>query len=171
MESVEARASGYWYGDEPRDRTGVDALNALRRYRSAESEMRRRTRTALRLNETDMLALRYVVNAARDDRDVSSKDLAGYLGISSASTTVLVDRLVASGHMNRSKHPRDGRAVVLTVTPNTHQEMRTAFGDMHIRMMDVARGLSSHDAGVVSAFLDSMTEAVNAPVDGGNIAR
>jgi DNA-binding MarR family transcriptional regulator len=161
MESTEARASGYWYGDAPEARTGVDALNALRQYRAAESKMRRRARAALRMNETDMLALRFLVNAERDDRAVSPKDLASYLGISSASTTVLVDRLVASGHVSRSPHPRDGRAVVLTVTDDAHGSMRDTFGEMHRRMMDVARGLDPHEAEIVTAFLQRMSAAVS----------
>jgi DNA-binding MarR family transcriptional regulator len=161
MDSSEARASGYWYGDDPEVRTGVDALNALRRYRVAEAAMRRRTRTALRLNETDMTALRFIVNAERDSREVSPKDLAHHLGISSASTTVLVDRLVASGHISRSKHPRDGRAVVLASTPTTHDDMRKIFGDMHGRMMAVARQLDAHEALIVTSFLDQMRAAVS----------
>lgn len=161
MESSEARASGYWYGDDPKVRTGVDALNALRKYRVAEMAMRRRTRAAMRVNETDMTALRFIVNAERDTRAVSPKDLAVHLGISSASTTVLVDRLVASGHLNRSKHPSDGRAVVLTATPTTHADMREAFGDMHGRMMAVARHLDPDEATIVTAFLEQMSEAVS----------
>lgn len=161
MESAEVRASGYWYGDATELKTGVDALNALRRYRVAEMAMRRRTRAALRLNETDITALRFVVNAERDSRAVSPKDLAGHLGISSASTTVLVDRLVASGHLSRTKHPSDGRAVVLVATPMTHSDMGEVFGDMHHRMMAVARSLDPAEATVITAFLERMSDAVS----------
>jgi len=161
MESSEARASGYWYGNDPEAKTGVDALNALRRYRVAETAMRRRTRSALRMNETDMMALRFIVNAEREARAVSPKDLAVYLGISSASTTVLVDRLVASGHLSRAKHPSDGRAVVLAVTPTTHADMQETFGDMHRRMMAVARQLDAHEATIVTSFLEQMSHAVS----------
>ena len=161
MESSEARASGYWYGNDPEAKTGVDALNALRRYRVAETAMRRRTRSALRMNETDMMALRFIVNAEREARAVSPKDLAAYLGISSASTTVLVDRLVASGHLSRAKHPSDGRAVVLAVTPTTHADMQETFGDMHRRMMAVARQLDAHEATIVTSFLEQMSHAVS----------
>ncbi|WP_374946375.1 MarR family winged helix-turn-helix transcriptional regulator [Agreia sp.] len=161
MESSEARASGYWYGDDPAARTGVDALNALRRYRAAETEMRRRTRAALRLNETDMMALRFIINAERDARAVSPKDLAAHLGISSASTTVLVDRLVASAHLSRAKHPNDGRGVVLTATPTAHADMRETFGDLHGRMMAVASRLGPLEAGIVATFLDQMSDAVS----------
>jgi DNA-binding MarR family transcriptional regulator len=161
MDSSEVRASGYWYGDDPEGRTGVDALNALRRYRVAEMSMRRRTRSAMRVNETDMAALRFIVNAERDSRTVSPKDLAVYLGISSASTTVLVDRLVASGHLSRARHPSDGRAVVLAVTPTTHADLRETFGDLHGRMIAVARQLNPQEAQVVTAFLEQMRTAVS----------
>jgi DNA-binding MarR family transcriptional regulator len=161
MDSSEVRASGYWYGDDPTVRTGVDALNALRRYRVAETAMRRRTRSAMRLNETDVTALRFVVNAERDARAVSPKDLAVHLGISSASTTVLVDRLVGSGHLTRGRHPRDGRAVVLTATATAHADMRKTFSDLHRRMMAVAGDLDPHEAAVVTSFLERMSDAVS----------
>jgi DNA-binding MarR family transcriptional regulator len=161
MESSEARASGYWYGDDPQVRTGVDALNALRRYRAAESAMRRRTRSMLRLNETDMRAMRFIVSAERDTRAVSPKDLAVHLGISSASTTVLIDRLVASGHISRARHPSDGRGVVLTATATAHTDIRATFGDLHTRMMAVARRLDPNEAAIVTSFLEQMADVVS----------
>jgi DNA-binding MarR family transcriptional regulator len=161
MDAAHATSSGYWYGGEERARIGVDALNALRRYRVAESAMRKRMRAAMRMNETDMLAVRFLVNAATADRQVSPKDLANHLGISSASTTVLIDRLVSSGHMQRAPHPSDGRGVLISVTPGTHAELRENFGDMHQRMMAVADELTPDEAEVVTTFLERMIVAVS----------
>jgi DNA-binding MarR family transcriptional regulator len=160
MDAVRATSSGYWYGSDQRVRVGVDALNALRRYRVAESAMRKRTRDAMRMNETDMLAVRFLVNAASADRQVSPKDMAAHLGISSASTTVLIDRLVSMGHVQRAPHPSDGRGVLITVTPGAHGKLRETFGDMHRRMMEVANELTPQEADIVTAFLERMSAAV-----------
>lgn len=160
MDAAHAASSGYWYGSDQRARASVDTLNALRRYRVAETAMRKRTRAAMSMNETDMLAVRFLVNAATAGRQVSPKDLASHLGISSASTTVLIDRLVSLGHVQRAAHPSDGRGVVISVTPGAHGALSETFGDMHHRMMEVANGLTPEEAEVVIAFLEKMSAAV-----------
>jgi DNA-binding MarR family transcriptional regulator len=154
-------ASGYWYPDAPRS-SGVDVLNALRRYRAAETAMRRRTRDSMGMGETDLLAVRFLLQAQRAGRSVSPKDLAAYLKISSASTTILVDRLVKSGHVRRDPHPTDRRALVITPTSDTDAEVRATLGRMHTRMMEIAEGLSPDEATVVTRFLDGVRDAVDA---------
>jgi DNA-binding MarR family transcriptional regulator len=165
MPSPETEArSGYWYVD-PDDGgtagvTGVDVLNALRTYRAAEAEMRRRTRESMGMGETDLLALRYLLQSQRRGLLVTPKDLAARLGISSASVTVLIDRLVASGHLERRPHPTDGRSKVIVTTASSDDEVRATLGAMHRRMIDVADRLSKKDAAVVARFLEEMTESV-----------
>ena len=154
-------ASGYWFPDDDATQRGVAVLNALRRYRSAETAMRRRTRDSMGMGETDLLAVRYLLQAQRAGRIVKPKDLAEYLKISSASTTVLVDRLVRSNHVRRDPHPTDRRALVITPTTETDDEVRATLGIMHRRMMSIAEGLPADDARVVAVFLERMREAVD----------
>jgi len=111
-------ASGYWFPDDDATQRGVAVLNALRRYRAAETAMRRRTRDSMGMGETDLLAVRYLLQAQRAGRIVKPKDLAAYLKISSASTTILIDRLVKSNHVRRDPHPTDRRAVLVELTPS-----------------------------------------------------
>ncbi|MFK4641051.1 hypothetical protein ABIA52_003940 [Paenarthrobacter histidinolovorans] len=69
--SDKSERQGYWYELESRKQMGaVDVLNALRDYRTAEAEMRRRTRTSMGMGETDLLALRYLLEAERAGREV-----------------------------------------------------------------------------------------------------
>lgn len=158
--------SGYWYGQTAE---GMDVLNALRDYRAAETAMRRRTRSAMGMNETDLQALRYLFEAQQDGHEVSPKELAAKLGISSASTTTLVDRLARSGHVRRKPHPKDRRALVLEATTESDCEVRQTMGDMHRRMMAVAATLSPEDAAVVVGFLTRMRQAVDT-IDAGRSA-
>lgn len=152
-------ASGYWYPDGA-DR-GVEVLEALRRYRAAEAAMRRRTRDSMGMGETDLLAIRFLLHAQRTGRDVSPKDLAVRLGISSASTTVLVDRLVTSGHVERRPHPTDRRALVIVPTGLSDSEVRATLGAMHDRMMRVAESLQPEEAAVVIDFFERMRIVVD----------
>ena len=155
------RDSGYWYPSEDEVWGGVDVLNALRRYRAAEVAMRRRTRSSMGMGETDLAALRFLLEAQARDRSVSPKQLAVHLGISSASTTTLVDRLVRSGHVERTRHASDGRAIILKATETSDSEVRSTMGEMHKRMIEVTGDLPPADAAVISAFLERMTSAID----------
>ncbi|MFF1831267.1 MarR family winged helix-turn-helix transcriptional regulator [Paenarthrobacter sp. NPDC058040] len=148
---------GYWYG---RESAAVDVLNALRDYRSAEAAMRRRTGSSMGMGETDLLALRYLLENERVGRDVGPKELATRLGITSASMTSLVDRLVKSGYVVREPHPTDRRALVLRPTEGSDQEVRKTLSGMHRRMLEVASSLSRGESLVVVDFLRRIREAI-----------
>ncbi|NJC20964.1 DNA-binding MarR family transcriptional regulator [Arthrobacter pigmenti] len=150
--------SGYWYEGGV---GAVGVLNALRDYRAAEAAMRRRTRSSMGMGETDLLALRYLLEAQKAGRQVTPKELSIRLGISSASTTTLIDRLAKTGHVVRKPHPKDRRALILEATRNSDCEVRATLGEMHKRMKDVADSLSEEEAAVVVGFLSRMREAVD----------
>lgn len=153
-------ASGYWYEAADAER-GVRVLNALRRYRAAESEMRRRTRTSMKMGETDLEAIRFLLRAQRRDEPVSAKDLADHLGITTASTSVLINRLVASGHLERHPHPTDRRGVLITTTGSSDVEVRATLDGMHARMITIAESLDPDSGAVITAFLERMTTALD----------
>lgn len=152
--------SGYWYGRHGQLDDSAAILKSLRDYRSAETAVRRSTRDSMGMGETDILALRYLLRAQAAGRAVVPKDLSQFLGITSASTTSLIDRLVASGHVRREAHPTDRRSVVVVPTVETDKEVRVTLGAMHRRMLTVAESLTPDEARVVIAFLQRMTQAL-----------
>jgi DNA-binding MarR family transcriptional regulator len=154
--------TGYWYKQDTEHKAqAVRILNALRDYRAAESAMRRRTRDAMSMGETDLLALRYLLEAESRGQQLSPKDLAVRLGITSASMTSLIDRLVRSGHVRREPHPTDRRALVLRPTPGSDDEVRKTLGAMHERMISAAGNLSKDEADTVIRFLENIRAAVD----------
>lgn len=153
---------GYWYPPSREHRsTAVSVLNALREYRASESAMRRRTRSSMEMGESDLLALRLLLEAERSGAAVQPKELAARLGMTSASMTALVDRLVSSGHITREPHPTDRRAVILKPTAGADAEVRHTLGNMHARMLEVAESLTPEQALAVTEFLRSMRDAVD----------
>jgi DNA-binding MarR family transcriptional regulator len=162
--AMNTSGAGYWYADE--DSLGsVDVLNALRVYRTAEAEMRRRTRDSMKMNETDLLAIRYAMRAHKAGHCISPKDLSRILKISTASTTGLIDRLVASGHLLRRPHPTDRRSIEIIPTESADVEVRRTLGGLHQRMLEVAESLSPEEALHVTRFLERMTWAVEQQED------
>lgn len=163
MVSTGNEGSGYWYGPDGQLDYSAAVLKALRDYRAAETEIRRSTRDSMGMGETDILALRYLLRVQASGKQVVPKDLSRFLNITSASTTSLIDRLVASGHVRREAHPSDRRSVVVVPTAESDKEVRETLGAMHKRMMAVAEGLTTEEARVVVDFLQRMTQSLQAP--------
>jgi DNA-binding MarR family transcriptional regulator len=156
-------ASRYWYGasEEDRRRRAVDVLQAFRVYRAAEVAMRRRTRESMAMGENELLVLRYLLRASGEGRSVSPSELTRYLGVSTASTTAIIDRLEKSGHVNRLPHPSDRRSILVVATKESDAEVRATLGDMHERMMSAVIDLSPEESAVVVAALTRLQEAVD----------
>lgn len=157
--------SGYWYGADGKFDHSAAVLQSLRDYRNAEVATRRSTRDSMGMGETDILALRYLLRARASNKAVVPKDLSNFLGITSASTTSLIDRLVGSGHVRREPHPTDRRSLIVVPTTESDTEVRATLGAMHRRMMAVAEQLTPEEAGIVITFLQRMREAIE-PEDG-----
>ena len=155
-------SEGYWYPPTADAQPGaVDVINALREFRTLESAMRRRTRSSAAMGETDLLALRYLIDAEAAGVGIRPTELAARLGITSASMTSLVDRLVAGGYVTREPHPSDRRAVILRPTPGADEEVRHNLNQMHKRMLEAAESLSSEEIKAVMHFLVRMREALD----------
>lgn len=129
-------AHSYWYENAD---TAVELLSATRRFRKADHEMRRRMSAGMDLNTTDLAALRFVIAHALAEDPVTPRRLAQHLEISGASTSKLLDRLTASGHLVRVPHPHDGRSRVVEATDHAHYQVRERLSGMHERMLEIAR--------------------------------
>ncbi len=140
--------------------TGVDVLNALRDYRAVESGLRRRLSQSLSINETDLGALRYLLGVWQRGQEASPKELAQALGISSASTTLVIDRLEKAGYIRRRRHPVDRRAVIVEPGEKATEEFRSGFDVEKRSVMAAADSLTSEETETVTRFLRSMEQAI-----------
>ncbi|MEC5191232.1 MULTISPECIES: MarR family winged helix-turn-helix transcriptional regulator [unclassified Arthrobacter] len=163
MNEQKPAGSGYWYGPDDRLDPPGAVLQALRDYRNVEVARRRSTRDSMGMGETDLLALRYLLRAQAGGGRVGPKDLSRMLGITTASTTSLIDRLVGTGHVRREPHPTDRRSLVIVPTAATDVEVRATLGSLHQRMMAVAESLTADEARIVVSFLQRMGEAMTEP--------
>lgn len=121
--------------------------------------MRRRTRESMSMGENELLVLRYLLR--EPDRRVRPGELTRYLGLSTASTTAILDRLERSGHLTRSANPDDRRSIFVQATERAHTEVRQTLGGMHERMLDAVIDMSPAESAVVVAFLQRMSDAVD----------
>lgn len=143
----------------------VRVLAAVRDWREAEQRMSDRSRKFMKLNETDMKALRFIIASKNQSVDVTPGGLAEHLKISTASTTKLLDRLAKAGHISRAPHPSDRRALVISVTDETHKTVRASVGKMHSMRFEAAARLTPDEREIVIRFLQDMssTDEANTP--------
>ena len=103
--------SGHLSADELNEVVAV--LEAMSAWSGLEREMSEKAREYMRLGETDMRALRYLIAAQRQGILATPGMIASHLRISPAATTKLTDRLEAGGHIRRLPHPADRRRIAI----------------------------------------------------------
>lgn len=151
------------------DRSGLGAeevaeiselMAALGQLRDAEQRLSEASREYMRLNQSDMRALHYLIVAAHTSAVTTPGAIAQHLGISTASTTKLLDRLEKGGHITRSPHPTDRRALAIAITSETHQAAMETVGRQQAKRFHAAARLSRDERGVVTRFLRDMTDEI-----------
>ena len=146
------------YSDlEAQDIEEIDALmEALSRLRAAEKALSEASLRYMELSETDMRALHFAIVSENMGSEATPGAIARTLGISSASTTKLLDRLENAGHIERLQHPTDRRALVVRVDPSTRATAMRTIGAQQARRVDAARRLGSAERRIVIGFLEDM---------------
>lgn len=156
----EPQRRGYWY-DEEEDDSAITMLAAVRRLRQADHDLRRRISAGMDMNTTDLEALRHVIAHEAAEDPLTLLRLARLLGISGASTSKLLDRLTRSGHLRRTPHPTDRRALVVLATDHAHEQVRDRLATMHDRMLEAAQQVPPDSRRAVAEFLDALTEQID----------
>ncbi|RIQ31052.1 MarR family transcriptional regulator [Jiangella rhizosphaerae] len=135
------------------------------------ADLARRFGAAHDLDHSAARALLVLVAAEREGRDVTAGAIGHELGLSSASVTALVDRLVASGHLRREPDPHDRRRVLLRLEPSAVALGPAYFGPLAADMADRLEAFDEHDLDVVRRFLTAALEALVAHRERGAAAR
>ncbi|MGO4592462.1 MarR family winged helix-turn-helix transcriptional regulator [Leifsonia sp. 2TAF2] len=136
-------------------------LEALQVYRAAEAAMRRRTGAAMGIGENDLLALRLILDNTAAGRTTFAKEVSAYLGVSSASTTLLVDRLVRSGFVERRQSRADKRSVELVPTRAALGDTGPLLAAAQEQLAAATAELSPDEAETVTKFLVKMRQTVD----------
>jgi DNA-binding MarR family transcriptional regulator len=107
------------------------------------------------ISTTELQALRHLAEGSR-----GPVELSHLLGVTSAASSGVVDRLAARGHVQRRPHHADGRRTQVEVTATGREELDTLLAPMHSRLAEVDAGLSDDDRAVVQRYLCQVTEAL-----------
>jgi DNA-binding MarR family transcriptional regulator len=135
--------------DAPQESPTTTALDELIQVAGAvETTMARRAG----LSTSELQALRYLVGGSR-----GPVELSHLLGVTSAASSGVVDRLAARGHVQRRPHPDDGRRTRVEVTPSGRVEVETLMRPVLERLADAEAGLDEQERAVVRRYLAAVT--------------
>lgn len=151
------------------DRTGMAAddiaqvtalMRALGGLRRAEDALAEASLRYMKLNRTDMRALHFLIACENNEAVATPGALSSHLGISSASTTKMLDRLERGGHITRAAHPTDRRALSIAITPETRRAAMATVGRQQAKRFYAAARLTAPERDVVIRFLDDMAAEI-----------
>ncbi|WP_443049175.1 MarR family transcriptional regulator [Streptomyces sp. NBC_00316] len=114
------------------------------------------------MHPTDVRALICLLDAERAGTDATAGWLGTQLGLNSAGTTAVIDRLERLGHLTRTRDPRDRRRVLLAVDPRAVELGRSFFGPLIENTVAVLRGFDESETAAVRRFLSAAHQAVTA---------
>ena len=87
--------------------------------------------------------------------------VAEFLGVTLSTASIIADRLVRQGLVERAPHPTERRKITLTITEagsELYQQARTATRE---RLARVLKGLSSGQLGAIVEGVSLVSDAIN----------
>ena len=111
------------------------------------------------LSHSELRALELLVEAPR-----GPVELSHHLGVTSAASSGIVDRLCARGHAERVPHPSDGRRTQVVITDSAREEVLGHLMPMFGRLQALDAEFTPDELEVVERYLRAATEAVRVMV-------
>ncbi|MER6027847.1 MarR family transcriptional regulator [Streptomyces sp. NPDC001851] len=111
------------------------------------------------MHATDVRALIALMDARRAGEETTAGRLGAALGLNSAGTTALLDRLERAGHVRRVRGRTDRRKVVVEVTEEAVELGQSFFGPLIERSLELLRGYDDQQRAAIREFLDGVRRA------------
>ena len=150
-----------WPAATPHDQAVMEVLQAVRALNDAMDRMNGGMKGDMEMNASDLAALRMLIVREGRGETVSPHQVADHLRISSASTTKLLDRLTAAGHVERRPHPSDRRARIVILTDESRATFFRHFRERLQSMRVVADRYTDEELVVITRFLSELSETID----------
>ncbi len=136
--------------------------HSLRAVLNSFTELQRHVAAQLGLGLNDVAALEHLVRRS----ELGPADIASILRITTASATVLVDRLENAGHVQRRSHPQDRRRKLLIVTEHAQAEVFRALKPLFDMHEEIDQHYSEDERAVIESYLRRVSQSYDAHVYG-----
>lgn len=107
------------------------------------------------LSESELHSLRHLLGGP-----LGPNDLARTLGVTSAASSGIVDRLEARGHVSRQPHPTDKRRTVVVISDSGRIEVLAQMRPMFEALVAADAKLSAEQRAVVDNYLRDIITAM-----------
>ncbi|WP_223206266.1 MarR family winged helix-turn-helix transcriptional regulator [Streptomyces xanthii] len=114
------------------------------------------------MHPTDVRALIALMDAARAGEETTAGSLGAALGLNSAGTTALVDRLERAGHVRRERGERDRRKVTVVVDERAVALGQAHFGPLIQRTTELLTTYDEHQLDAIRGFLEGVRKTAAA---------
>ena len=129
------------------------ATALLREFLTVSDEFEAHLGRELTVNRTDLEAMEHLIQ----NGPLTPTDLARRLGLTTAATTTVVDRLIAVGHVTREPHATDRRAVVIVPQPTSVKKAMGTLMPMIRGVDDAIQGFSATEQETITRYLENVT--------------
>jgi len=106
------------------------------------------------LSESELVALQHLALEPLGPAEVARR-----LGVSTAASTGIVDRLEARGHVERRAHPSDRRRTEVHLTASGRGEVIGHLMPMFVALRELEAEFSADELAVVQRYLSGATAA------------
>ena len=162
MDRNGGRAAPHPESRRPEDWTTSDLSEALYRVLLALPELRLSLAERLDLNPSEVDAMEHLMGDAMGPVELSRR-----LRMTSASATVLVDRLEEAGHVVREPDPTDGRRRLVRPTQQGARAVFEQIGPMVSDLVDAEKGLTAKERAAVVGYLGRVLDVLYEHTDRG----
>lgn len=129
-----------------------ESLEALRELTTVAGRVPGAVAARAALSPHELTALEHLIRAP-----LGPVELARFLGVTSAASSGVVDRLVARGHATRRPHERDGRRTVVTISDSGREEVLGYLMPMFVGLKEMDARLTEQERAVVTDYLHAAT--------------
>jgi DNA-binding MarR family transcriptional regulator len=136
-------------------------IDALRRYGTDASKVGQVFAHRHDLHLHDLQALVAIMSAEGSGHPLTPGGLRNTLGLSSAGTSYVIDRLAKAGHVQRYRdHPSDNRIVHLRYTQEGQTLALSFFGPLGAATEAIMDGFSPRELQVIDRFMQATCTAM-----------
>jgi DNA-binding MarR family transcriptional regulator len=164
MRVVEREAT-HLYADAPNADAHSALIASLLKLQQIENAAVDRVRRTTGLSRSEFHALRYLLQAQRDDRPTGPKDLRTMLGLSNPAVTKVIDGLERAGLLVRKRHPTDRRAQLLEPTIRGAHVIAAGYRGFHAALVDAVDRQPAEAARISAALLNDIAMRLSERAD------
>ncbi|WP_430296693.1 MarR family winged helix-turn-helix transcriptional regulator [Sinomonas sp. B1-1] len=156
---VASEAAGHAH-DAFRAAPGFELLFLLQKFTTEADRYAETVRRKHGLARNDVHALNAVMEAERQGETTTPGALRERLVLSSAAMTTVIDRLEASGHLERRHSREDRRQIEVTPTPSARETGREMFDPMVRHMLPVLADYTPQQLEFLAGIMNRLTQAI-----------